>query len=46
MRFETGADDAVQFLDTLRKDPRFSKVLVLGHSEGSLLGMLLAQKER
>jgi hypothetical protein len=33
-------------LDTLRKDPRFSKVLVLGHSEGSLLGMLLAQKRK
>jgi len=46
MRFETGADDAAQFLDTLRKDPRFSKVLVLGHSEGSLLGMLLAQKRK
>jgi pimeloyl-ACP methyl ester carboxylesterase len=27
----------------LKKDPRFSKIVILGHSEGSLLGMLAAR---
>jgi uncharacterized protein len=40
--FEDGIDDAARFLDTLKRDSRFSKVIVLGHSEGSLVGMVAA----
>lgn len=30
--------------DMFKSDPRFSSVVVIGHSEGSLIGMLAAQK--
>ncbi|XXX79468.1 alpha/beta fold hydrolase [Sorangium sp. So ce134] len=43
MRFEMGADDAVLWVKALRGDGRFATVTVVGHSEGSLLGMLVAQ---
>ncbi|WP_437572351.1 alpha/beta fold hydrolase [Sorangium sp. So ce542] len=43
MRFEMGADDAVLWVKALRGDGRFATVAVVGHSEGSLLGMLAAQ---
>ncbi|WP_437612429.1 alpha/beta fold hydrolase [Sorangium sp. So ce834] len=43
MRFEMGADDAVLWVKALRDDGRFATVTVVGHSEGSLLGMLAAQ---
>jgi pimeloyl-ACP methyl ester carboxylesterase len=36
--------DAVGFIKILQADPRFSKVIVLGHSEGSLLGMIAAAR--
>jgi pimeloyl-ACP methyl ester carboxylesterase len=44
LRFETYVDDAALWIATLRRDPRFSSVTVIGHSEGSLIGMLAAQK--
>ncbi|HEX2984231.1 MAG TPA: alpha/beta hydrolase [Ignavibacteriales bacterium] len=37
-------DDAVKCVEYLKKDKRFSKVIVIGHSEGSLIGMIAAQK--
>lgn len=40
LRFETYVADAATWLHQLRKDRRFSTVSVLGHSEGSLIGML------
>lgn len=40
LRFDDYIDDAVTLMGTLREDERFSKVVVLGHSEGSLVGML------
>jgi len=43
---EDFANDAARWVDWLRKDKRFSKVVVAGHSEGSLLGMLAAQRVR
>jgi len=42
LRFDTYVADAVAWLDLLRKDQRFSRVAVGGHSEGSLVGMLAA----
>lgn len=46
VRFETYADDATAWLNLLEKDSRFSKRIVIGHSEGSLLGMLAAERSR
>jgi fermentation-respiration switch protein FrsA (DUF1100 family) len=42
LRFETAATDAVDWVSQVRKDRRFSSIVILGHSEGSLLGMLAA----
>ncbi|WP_437782769.1 alpha/beta hydrolase [Sorangium sp. So ce1097] len=44
MRFEMGADDAALWVEKLRGDGRFATVTVVGHSEGSLLGMLVARR--
>jgi hypothetical protein len=44
MRFEMLADDVVGWIKLLRNDGRFSRVAVVGHSEGSLVGMLAAKK--
>jgi pimeloyl-ACP methyl ester carboxylesterase len=43
MRFEHGIADAVGWVRWLKKDTRFSRVIVLGHSEGSLIGMEAAK---
>lgn len=40
--FEDYIHDAVGFIKLLKGDRRFSKVIVLGHSEGSLIGMVAA----
>jgi uncharacterized protein len=44
LRFETYIDDAVLWGKQLRADKRFSSVIIVGHSEGSLIGMVAAQK--
>lgn len=44
LRFETYVDDAVAWIGKLKADPRFRSVAVIGHSEGSLIGMLAAQQ--
>lgn len=44
MRFPMGADDAAAWVAKLRPDTRFSTITILGHSEGSLLGMLVAER--
>jgi pimeloyl-ACP methyl ester carboxylesterase len=38
------ADDAAAWIKKLRADKRFTKVVVLGHSEGSLIGVLAAKQ--
>jgi pimeloyl-ACP methyl ester carboxylesterase len=43
VRFDMYADDAAAWVRRLRSDPRFSTITIVGHSEGSLLGMLAAQ---
>ncbi|HMP99540.1 MAG TPA: alpha/beta fold hydrolase [Cyclobacteriaceae bacterium] len=40
---EDFANDAAAWLKVFRDDKRFSKLILLGHSEGSFLGMLAAQ---
>jgi pimeloyl-ACP methyl ester carboxylesterase len=42
VRFGDGISDAGGWLAMLRVDPRFSSVIVFGHSEGSLIGMVAA----
>jgi pimeloyl-ACP methyl ester carboxylesterase len=37
-------DDAAAFVALARRDPRFGRVTVIGHSEGGLIALLLAQK--
>jgi uncharacterized protein len=44
LRFEMLADDAARLVERLRDDRRFSRVGVVGHSEGALLGMLAAKR--
>jgi pimeloyl-ACP methyl ester carboxylesterase len=44
LRFDTYVDDAVAWIAKLKADPRFSRVAVIGHSEGSLIGMLAARR--
>ena len=44
LRFEHYIDDAAAWADTLAHDARFTKVVIAGHSEGSLIGMVAAQK--
>lgn len=40
LRFETYVADAAQWIAWVRNDARFSRVGVVGHSEGSLIGMV------
>jgi len=40
LRFEDYSDDAIALINMLHTDARFSKVIVMGHSEGSLIGMI------
>lgn len=44
LRFETYAEDAAAWVRQLRDDDRFTSVTVIGHSEGSLIGMLAADE--
>lgn len=44
LRFDTYVADAAAWVARLKGDPRFSRVVIAGHSEGSLIGMLAAAK--
>lgn len=44
LRFEMLSDDAVQWVRTLRADPRIGRLILVGHSEGALV-LALAQRE-
>jgi pimeloyl-ACP methyl ester carboxylesterase len=43
LRFTNYIDDAAEWIRKLRGDSRFSTVTVVGHSEGSLIGMVAAK---
>ncbi|MFC0524421.1 alpha/beta hydrolase [Pontibacillus salicampi] len=45
MTFGQFAADATHWLELLKADDRFTQVGVIGHSQGSLVGMLAAQEE-
>ena len=42
IRFDDYINDAKGWIHFLRQDKRFSKIIVIGHSEGSLIGMIAA----
>ncbi|WP_210488658.1 alpha/beta hydrolase [Rufibacter aurantiacus] len=44
LRFDHYVQDAAACIQKLKADTRFSKVVVLGHSEGSLIGMIAARQ--
>lgn len=45
LRFEMYIDDAVEWVKFLKKDISFNKIIVVGHSEGSLIGMVASQNQ-
>lgn len=46
LRFEDYIDDVVDWTELLKQDSRFSKVVILGHSEGALIGSAAAEKSK
>lgn len=44
LTIEMLADDVVEWVKLLRKDARFSRVGIIGHSEGALIGLLAAKR--
>jgi pimeloyl-ACP methyl ester carboxylesterase len=42
LRFEDYITDAKGWVELLKKNEHFSKVMIIGHSEGSLIGMIAA----
>lgn len=44
LRFENYVNDVKGWVDLLKESNKFSKIIVLGHSEGSLIGMIASQK--
>lgn len=44
LRFDDYVNDAKDWIGLLRKDTRFSSIIVIGHSEGSLIGMIAAHQ--
>jgi pimeloyl-ACP methyl ester carboxylesterase len=44
IRFTNLVEDSRDWIKQLRRDPRFSTITVVGHSEGSLVGMLAANE--
>ena len=45
LRFDDFVEDATATLDFFKQEDRFSKVVILGHSQGSLVGMLAAENK-
>lgn len=46
VRFEDFVNDASSWVELLKKDKRFSEVIIIGHSEGSLIGMIASKKTK
>lgn len=43
LRFEDYVNDVCEWVDLLAKERRFSEIVIAGHSEGALVGMIAAQ---
>jgi uncharacterized protein len=46
LRFENYINDVIAWISLIRFDKRFSEIFLLGHSEGSLIGMIAAGKAK
>ena len=46
LRFDHYIDDAAAWADKLADDARFNKIVIAGHSEGSLIGMVAAKRSK
>lgn len=46
LRFEDYIQDAADWVNQLKADPRFKTVFMLGHSEGSLIALAAAQQQQ
>lgn len=44
LRFDDYVDDVISWINYLKKDSRFGPIIIAGHSEGSLIGMLAAHR--
>jgi pimeloyl-ACP methyl ester carboxylesterase len=44
LTFDLYINDVVEWVKFLKKDKRFSRIIIAGHSEGSLLGMIAAKR--
>jgi pimeloyl-ACP methyl ester carboxylesterase len=42
--FEGEINDVMAWIDFLKKDKRFAEIILIGHSQGALLGILAAQR--
>ncbi|MGI1945703.1 alpha/beta hydrolase [Shewanella glacialipiscicola] len=45
LRFDNYIDDASHWVEYLNNLSRFNKIVVIGHSEGSLIGMVVSQQK-
>jgi len=45
IRFENYVNDAKEWVNYLKKELKFSNIFVIGHSEGSLIGMIVSQEK-
>jgi len=43
LTFDMYINDAVEWIKYLRDDKRFSRIIIVGHSEGSLIGMIASR---
>ncbi len=46
LRFEDYINDAVNWVELFKADKSFSKIFIIGHSEGSLIGMIAAERTK
>ena len=46
LKFEMYINDAVEWIKLLKDDKSFNQLIVIGHSEGSLIGMIASQDSR
>jgi alpha/beta superfamily hydrolase len=45
LRFEMYINDAIDWVQLLKKNEKINQIVVIGHSEGSLIGMVASQNE-
>ena len=44
LRFEDYVEDTIAWVKWLKEDNKFSEIIIIGHSEGSLIGMMASQR--